>query len=276
MNKHPFAKRRGFTLIELLVVIAIIAILAAILFPVFAQAKTAAKNTAALSNVKQAGLASVMYASDYDDATVPWEQNGSPWTPWPVLLQPYIKNTQLVFDPARRVPWVPIDANNQWGWNTTLAINFVTYASTPGWGSTKTQTSIEHLTDRISFAIQGDPTIMGNWNYGWQRQHWFDAQRSACPDVPNYKTTNPSWGWQYNRLYQGAKDYHTEKVICTLGDGHAKSFPAKAVMVTGESTVYDGCENLHFHKYNVTNPPTPTPQDQKLLDFWGKWWDLSY
>ncbi|HEY3780098.1 MAG TPA: prepilin-type N-terminal cleavage/methylation domain-containing protein [Fimbriimonadaceae bacterium] len=60
-------KNRGFTLIELLVVIAIIAILAAILFPVFAQAKQAAKQTAALSNAKQQGLAVVMYSNDYDD-----------------------------------------------------------------------------------------------------------------------------------------------------------------------------------------------------------------
>ncbi len=58
--------RRGFTLIELLVVIAIIAILAAILFPVFAQAKAAAKKTACLSNTKQIGLASYMYITDYD------------------------------------------------------------------------------------------------------------------------------------------------------------------------------------------------------------------
>ena len=60
--------KRGFTLIELLVVIAIIAILAAILFPVFAQAKQAAKKTAAISNMKQGTLASQMYANDYDDA----------------------------------------------------------------------------------------------------------------------------------------------------------------------------------------------------------------
>jgi prepilin-type N-terminal cleavage/methylation domain-containing protein/prepilin-type processing-associated H-X9-DG protein len=59
--------RQGFTLIELLVVIAIIAILAAILFPVFAQAKLAAKKTADLSNFKQLGLASLMYVNDYDD-----------------------------------------------------------------------------------------------------------------------------------------------------------------------------------------------------------------
>jgi prepilin-type N-terminal cleavage/methylation domain-containing protein len=60
-------KQRGFTLIELLVVIAIIAILAAILFPVFAQAKEAAKKTQSLSNIKNLGLANLMYSSDYDD-----------------------------------------------------------------------------------------------------------------------------------------------------------------------------------------------------------------
>jgi len=62
-----FNAKRAFTLIELLVVIAIIAILAAILFPVFAQAKAAAKKTAALSGAKQQGLAVVMYSGDYDD-----------------------------------------------------------------------------------------------------------------------------------------------------------------------------------------------------------------
>src|SRR5437764_1418536 len=61
-------KRRAFTLIELLVVIAIIAILAAILFPVFARAREAARKTSCLSNLKQLCLASQMYKSDYDEA----------------------------------------------------------------------------------------------------------------------------------------------------------------------------------------------------------------
>lgn len=70
-------KKRGFTLIELLVVIAIIAILAAILFPVFAQAKEAAKKTTCVSNTKQTALAVIMYAGDYDDTMPRHDNNGS-------------------------------------------------------------------------------------------------------------------------------------------------------------------------------------------------------
>ena len=64
-------RRNGFTLIELLVVIAIIAILAAILFPVFGQAREKARQTACFNNLKQIGLAYQMYAQDYDEAIVP-------------------------------------------------------------------------------------------------------------------------------------------------------------------------------------------------------------
>jgi len=96
--------RRGFTLIELLVVIAIIAILAAILFPVFARAREKARQTSCLSNVKQGVLAVLMYAQDYDETHI----IASHWpTPagtmyWYDVLQPYVKNDQLMVCPSAK------------------------------------------------------------------------------------------------------------------------------------------------------------------------------
>src|SRR5579871_3504640 len=84
----------AFTLIELLVVIAIIAILAAILFPVFAQAREKARQTSCLSNMKQEGLASLMYAQDYDE-TLPYAALNLPPQPlvmWYDLVEPYVKS----------------------------------------------------------------------------------------------------------------------------------------------------------------------------------------
>jgi prepilin-type N-terminal cleavage/methylation domain-containing protein len=90
-------KRNAFTLIELLVVIAIIAILAAILFPVFAQAKAAAKKTADLSNTKNLTLGMIMYAGDFDDGPAPMMQGAWDWPRhqlilWKDCILPYIKN----------------------------------------------------------------------------------------------------------------------------------------------------------------------------------------
>ncbi|MDX2066652.1 MAG: prepilin-type N-terminal cleavage/methylation domain-containing protein [Fimbriimonadaceae bacterium] len=99
--------RRAFTLIELLVVIAIIAILAAILFPVFAQAKDAAKKTQSLNNVKQLATAQLIYSNDSDDLfapvmvekitdTIPYDSS------WILMLQPYVKNLRLFYSPNAR------------------------------------------------------------------------------------------------------------------------------------------------------------------------------
>ena len=103
--------RRGFTLIELLVVIAIIAILAAILFPVFAKAREKARQSSCLSNLKQIGLATLQYVQDYDER-MPFHYRASaafvisPQTE----IMPYMKSTQLFSCPSG-------SGNYTWFWD---------------------------------------------------------------------------------------------------------------------------------------------------------------
>ena len=99
-------KRNGFTLIELLVVIAIIAILAAILFPVFAQAREKAKQTSCLSNMKQIGLSLIMYAEDYNQnlPSAYYYLNGANsdggYMHWSGMIMPYVKNEKIFVCPS--------------------------------------------------------------------------------------------------------------------------------------------------------------------------------
>jgi len=93
----------GFTLIELLVVIAIIAILAAILFPVFAQAREQARRTSCASNAKNFGLAFLMYNQDYDETFITQHNGTGDSGEFQVILQPYIKNRQVLYCPSRNL-----------------------------------------------------------------------------------------------------------------------------------------------------------------------------
>ncbi len=113
-------KRHGFTLFELLVVIAIIAILAAILFPVFARAREKARANTCLSNVKQITLGILMYVNDNDERFPPSAPyNGTPnptvspagggWMTWKGLVYPYVKNAQIFQCPSN----MPVTATGE-------------------------------------------------------------------------------------------------------------------------------------------------------------------
>jgi len=101
MSKESSKKStEGFTLIELLVVIAIISILSAILFPVFARARESARRASCLSNLKQMGLATMMYVQDYDETYPNSFTDAVANSNWMVLLQPYTKSNQLYYCPS--------------------------------------------------------------------------------------------------------------------------------------------------------------------------------
>jgi len=112
-NTFTHTQKKGlasaFTLIELLVVIAIIAILAAILFPVFARARENARRSSCQSNLKQIGLGVLQYAQDYDEMLVPSYASYGPggYTWWPGLVQPYVKSRQIFSCPSSTATVAP-------------------------------------------------------------------------------------------------------------------------------------------------------------------------
>lgn len=126
------SKRRGaFTLIELLVVVAIISLLAAILFPVFSQARERARRSSCASNFRQIGLGMMQYAQDYDE-TMPLFSyngfggyNGADGARWADLIQPYLKSTQI-FDCPSGTKTTALYSGGQYLDITTYSYGFVT------------------------------------------------------------------------------------------------------------------------------------------------------
>ena len=119
MTLRSRSPRPGFTFIDLLVVIAIIAILAAILFPVFAKAREKARQASCQSNNKQIGLAFAQYTQDYDERYSFREMGGPTPASYRVVMDPYIKNQQIwkcPSNPSLTTDWT----NNQYSANYTL------------------------------------------------------------------------------------------------------------------------------------------------------------
>ena len=213
-------RRKGFTLIELLVVIAIIAILAAILFPVFARAREKARAIACISNLKQVGLAFIMYSSDYDEEFVGvW--CGYPMNGWPTLLYPYIKNDQLFDCPSRNpdVPWdhesVGPRSPNVWWYNRGPAMG---YNTSYGWYDFGSPDPIHHGPGR---AWHGGVRRISAIEYPSDCLWCADARWYApssygytISDTVQVHSTSP---WPDFRHHGGAN--------ASFMDGHAKWFP---------------------------------------------------
>jgi len=208
--------KRAFTLIELLVVITIIAILAAILFPVFAQAKQAAKGAASLSNDKQITLGQLMYAGDSDDTAVPymhWNDastapvlfGGILYTPWSALLLPYMKNTDLYGDPLDKpVPavgagwganaWKSIHPQYGYNYTTLSPVNGVGTpdASNPWHSDTVSMTAVGRPSEVIMFSGIGSYSQWFWWYGGYTMVSVGMSDAPDCNNIPQW--CFQSWG----------------------------------------------------------------------------------
>jgi prepilin-type N-terminal cleavage/methylation domain-containing protein/prepilin-type processing-associated H-X9-DG protein len=206
-------KHTGFTLIELLVVIAIIAILAAILFPVFARARENARKSSCQSNLKQIGLAVQQYAQDYDE-TYPGLYISSPsavsyvlpngtnytsqYVLWPTLIYPYVKNIQVYNCPS---------CNHRWTG---------TYSGTMCYGINM-------------YSFGGSGRAMASINYPSELMYFADVNPSANNSYRITTSDSPA-----DTDSDGIDDYkidkrHSEGANVCYADGHVKWIKINAV-----------------------------------------------
>ena len=276
--------RKAFTLIELLVVIAIIAILAAILFPVFAQAKAAAKKTASLSNNKQLALGAIMYAADTDDVISPMAGWGSTdafvyfggvgYKPWSDLVQPYVKNLDILTDPQ-----APSGVKEPTGFRAgagkvlapmyglnpylTQAATFP-YATSAIANQPRSFTSVSRPADTVMLTqkYSSSETVSPAAN-SWYGYWWFGAGTyfiTVSADPPDCAATGNvqycAGGWGANSYYQtelrgveaagawtgGGSLRGSRQMIVSFTDGHAASKAPGALAI---GTAYNGAKDAN-------------------------------
>ncbi len=198
-------RERGFTLIELLVVIAIIAILAAILFPVFAKAREKARQSSCSQNVKQIALANLQYAQDYDERSLPYSQLPSGGGRlWYQLAEPYMKNTQLLTCPSQSI-------TTQWsGTSISYGLNRTTGSLGEGGNDGVALGKIQLPAETLAFADT--------------RAH--DNEAEAFPTF--YAPPGNTWG-----SYGTLSNRHNEGPNCGFYDGHVKWVQRVAVWDSG-------------------------------------------
>jgi len=194
VTKAMRGHRKGFTLIELLVVIAIIAILAAILFPVFAKAREKARQANCASNEKQIGLAFIQYRQDYDEAN-PF--NLGPYATWPPTLNfasvlvPYMKSTALWICPDRK-QWA---APGYWGFTFPISYTVNTDICTRSYAGASWPPPInDSQVDDVAGTILFMEMPSTGWEDGWGSASW--------PSPPSWFVSPHSEGAEWG-FYDG-------------------------------------------------------------------------
>ncbi|MBI2298436.1 MAG: DUF1559 domain-containing protein [Armatimonadetes bacterium] len=232
--------RRAFTLIELLVVIAIIAILAAILFPVFAKAREKARQASCSSNHKQIMLASLQYSQDYDEKQVPGNA-GTPGAPWggrqwtASLVGPYAKNLQVFVCPSYSVVFLPGMAGNceqrtrggigyNWVW-TSATGNY----GDQGWLGWQSLATIQRPAELV---VWTDSNCIGTGPYNDGSAGGGDAGQFTAWATGTWPNNDPA----------GGVGRHNEGINVAFADGHVKWLKTRNIQpnqwapVTGYAT----------------------------------------
>lgn len=278
--------KRAFTLIELLVVIAIIAILAAILFPVFAQAKKTAKGAASLSNAKQQALAALMYAPDADDMAVPYMYWNDPntacvrfggllYTPWTALITPYMKNTDIFGDPLdNSVPAVGVGwganawkcIHPQYGYNYTVLSPVYTGSNNIWYSATISMTGMGRPADVPLFSAVGSYSQWWWWYGSYTMVSVGMSDPPDCNTIPQWCFQN--WGVGGNITNATGGNYIEgsetgwnsvrlgDQLTQTFVDGHAKRMTPSS---TAQGTTYTKgiasgnvvVNNTAIYRYNL-------------------------
>jgi prepilin-type N-terminal cleavage/methylation domain-containing protein/prepilin-type processing-associated H-X9-DG protein len=197
-------KRKGFALIELLTVIAIIAILAAILFPVFATVRETARRTSCMSNMRQLGIAALAYAQDNDEQlpsaySVGWMAGWCTDFTWRQRILPYVKNTDIYACPSGK------RARGLKCWNGATIPYLGHYGANVYWG-------YRAATPLALFSAPAETYLMG------------ENEESDWVVLPDRGPCNTEWstttGWVSRRHSKGSN--------WTFADGHAKWVAANA------------------------------------------------
>jgi prepilin-type N-terminal cleavage/methylation domain-containing protein/prepilin-type processing-associated H-X9-DG protein len=204
------SRKIAFTLIELLVVIAIIAILASILFPVFARARENARRSSCASNMKQLALAVMMYVQDYDDGLPAYSHNGSAtWNRIYTSLVPYVKNDQIYRCPS--APTSTLAASHVYGtqygfpWQNGSDTRWV--VSPANYDGTM---KLDAVPDAVRTCLMGETWNSGGlvsgkeryWDLGWSHTQfrvtastWDELRPDRHLDGANYAFTDGHVKW---------------------------------------------------------------------------------